>query len=334
VDFLLRWYDVRASRLRRCASWCLCALCFPRRGSYDVFLTDGLQFPPLLMRRLGLLRRGQRVVALVADETFAFLRAGLFRARAARGLLWALHQYDAVICLARFESELVKSFVRGDRPVVLTARSGLQAERLPALLATRPVLDGRSIVFVGHGPDGRRGWYKGLDLLLEAVAAAGTDVRLLVVGRWDAEYRRRLLERVPAVASHVEFVGPVDDPTPHLAAAALYVHLARGEAFGVSVLEAMAAGLPALVSDWTGAREAVEQVDPRLVVSLDPGEAAERIRWYLGLPPADRRALSARSREVAAGYTEERARATFVEEFRRLLRHFDLPDLRPAEVLR
>jgi len=87
--------------------------------------------------------------------------------------------------------------------------------------------------------------------------------------------------------------------------------LARGEAFGISILEAMLAGVPSIVSEWTGAREVVEQVDRQLVVPTDPAAAADRIRWYLGLPTPEKQRLSERSREVAATYTEERATQVF-----------------------
>lgn len=193
------------------------------------------------------------------------------------------------------------------------------------------VADG--ILFIGNGPGEWRGWYKGLDLLLPAVARAAAaldELHLVVIGRWEMPYRERLLASCPEAGPLVRFVGPTEDLSPHLAGATLYVHLGRGEAFGVSILEAMCAGVPPLVSEWTGAREAVEAVDRRLVVPLDARRASEQIRWYFGLPPAERRALSARSREVGATYTEERGQTAFVTEFRRMLRHFDLPDLGPV----
>lgn len=332
VDFLLRWYDVPASRLRRYLSWLLCALFFAGRDAYHVFFTDGIHFPPLIMRKLCLLRRRQKVVALLDDHTLYFLRAGRYPRLSARALRWALNTYDALICVGEMQTELARAEVTGERPLVLTTRSGISRHRLPLLVQNRPNLEGRTILFIGNGPSGWRAWYKGADLLLEAfdlATATLTGLRLRIVGEWDHQYVEELLARFPRAAAWVEFAGVAHDLAPYLAQAALYVHLGRGEAFGISVLEAMCAGVPAIVSEWTGAREAVAEVDSGMIVSLEAKQAAERIRWYFGLPLDERRAFSDRSREVAARYTEEHAQAAFVGQVRRILRRFDLPDLNP-----
>jgi glycosyltransferase involved in cell wall biosynthesis len=98
------------------------------------------------------------------------------------------------------------------------------------------------------------------------------------------------------------------------------------------VLEAMCAGVPSIVSEWTGTREAVEHVDPGLVVPCDAESAAEKVHWYFSLSPEARRALSARCREVAAQYSEERAVESFVSSYRQVLGYFGLPDL-PQELI-
>lgn len=335
VDFMIRWYDVPASQIRRYLSWIVCALLFPNRRKYDVFLSDGIQFLPPLMRRLGLLRREQKVAALVDNETLFFLRAGRYPKATARALIWAMNQYDVLICIGRMQSELAAGFARPLRPVILTAKSGVARDRLPALLQNQPALSANTVLFIGNGPSDWRGWYKGLDVLLRAIELVGGDIaelRLCIVGEWDREYLGLLGAQFPGARSMTDFVGRAADLSPHLASASLYVHLGRGEAFGISVLEAMCGGLPALVSEWTGAREAVEQVDPRLVVPCAAESAAERILWYFSLPLARKRELSARSRDVAGQYTEERALRSFVEVYREMLRRFDLPDLPGAAV--
>ncbi len=336
VDFLLRWHDRAASRPRRYLSWLLCALLLPRRRQYDVFLTEGVHFLPLILRRLRLLRPRQRTMALLSNETLYFLQAGRYPEATRRALLLALRAYDALICIGRMETDLARTLLTGTSPGprLVTARSGVASDRLESLTRITPSLDGRQLLFVGHGPSGWRGWYKGLDLLLHATTLAtpgAGGLRLAVVGDWDATYVDNLLATLPQPPATVEFLGRQSDLSDVLAAAALYVHLGRGEAFGISVLEAMVAGVPALVSEWTGAREVVEHVDRRLVVPLDAQAAAERIRWYLALPRGQKEVLSARSREVAAGYTEARAIAEFAQSFRHLLATFTLRDLAGGE---
>jgi glycosyltransferase involved in cell wall biosynthesis len=94
--------------------------------------------------------------------------------------------------------------------------------------------------------------------------------------------------------------------------AALHLHLGRGDAFPIAVLEAMLAGVPAIVSKWTGTKEAVARVHANLIVELDPRRAAESILWYFNLSLENKKQLSAAARATAMEYTESRA----VGEFR------------------
>ena len=337
IDFLLRWYDIPSSHVRRYLSWLLCALFFSARQKYHVFITDGIQFFPLIMRRLGLLKPWQKVVALVGDETLFCLRAGRYQKLSARALTWAINEYDALFCLGQMETKLAEPFVKRDGPLLLTTQGCISRHRISTLLQNQATLDANTMLFIGNGPSEWRGWYKGLDLLLPATELAASDLaglRLSVVGQWDQNYIQTLMARFPGSSRITEFVELnvylTDVLSHHLSNSAFYVHLGRGEAWGLSVLEAMCAGVPTLVSEWTGAREAVAQVDSNLIVPLDAELASERIRWYFGLSLRERRLLSTRSREIASQYTEEKAQSIFISEFRRMLRHFNLPDLNPT----
>jgi glycosyltransferase involved in cell wall biosynthesis len=73
-----------------------------------------------------------------------------------------------------------------------------------------------------------------------------------------------------------------------------------------TVVEAMAAGLPALISEWTGTRETVKKVDENLIAPLEPEAIAEKILWYFSLTSAERKKLSERSREVVKENHDER----------------------------
>src|SRR5438105_11033632 len=115
VDFLLPWEDRPSSRLRRYLSWVLCATRFPRRRSYDVFLTDGPQFPVVLMRKLGLIRGRQRLVAIMGDETLYFLRTNQFSRSAAAAITRALKSYDALLCVGEMTSNIAKELLGGGR---------------------------------------------------------------------------------------------------------------------------------------------------------------------------------------------------------------------------
>jgi len=335
IDFILRWHDTAANPLRRYLSWLLCSMFFPNRKSYQLFLSEGLHFLPLIMRFLGRMDGSQRTVALLAEPSLFFLHTRRYPISTDRALRWALGKYDALACVGQMQTRLARSLVSTNHPpLIVTVSIGISKQRLSSLQQARPSLAGDTLVFIGHGPDGWRGWCKGFDLLLHAVGLAARrapGLRLRVIGDWDQRYVRQQMSRLPCRPPEVEFMGRVDDLVPCLADAALCIHLGRGDAFPVSVLEAMSAGIPALVSEWTGTCEAVELADRRLVVPLDADEAASRILWYLDLPIRDRRSLSESSREIAAQYTVERAREIFVAAYREVLLHFGLEDDAPLK---
>jgi hypothetical protein len=106
---------------------------------------------------------------------------------------------------------------------------------------------------------GRMAGNKRIDLLVEALAALRKDVSdaaLLLVGDTDsnASFRdvvRNVQARAAAlgVADAVVFAGRVDDLPAHYRLADLYVSASLHEGFGVPVLEAMASGVPVVVSN-------------------------------------------------------------------------------------
>lgn len=100
------------------------------------------------------------------------------------------------------------------------------------------------VLFVGS--EFRR---KGLDRLIGAI---GPGMRLLVVGRGDdLSYHRHLVAQ-SGLAEQVRFAGLAHEVFPYYAAADVVVLPSRSEAFGMSILEGMACGLPVIVSVNSG----------------------------------------------------------------------------------
>ncbi len=116
----------------------------------------------------------------------------------------------------------------------------------------------RVVLFVGMNFE-----TKGLDLLLEGLAECRRshptlDARLLVVGRGnESSYRRRAA--LLGIDGAVTFAGSqsVGIERYYSAADALAL-LSQFETFGMVALEAMAAGLPVIVSDQCGCRDVVQ----------------------------------------------------------------------------
>lgn len=216
---------------------------------------------------------------------------------------------DGAVAVSEFARDRLRSVVGPDFPLEV-APPYVQPDLYESLAARTPELDRPVAVMVGAWRD-----HKGVDLLVEAwprVRDSHPDAELHIVGPGHpAEYTETagvtLRGFVPSLADAFE-------------GASLYVHPAHIEAFGVSVIEAMRAGLPAVVTETTGARSAVSNVDDGLVVPPTPRALADAVCEYFDAPLDRRRALSQASRTASDPYTEERKTRQFREAFERVLR--------------
>ena len=159
--------------------------------------------------------------------------------------------------------------------------------------------DSRAVAFIGHGFA-----RKGLGFLLEAWPKFDSRTCLIVAGadRAASAYRRRAIGK--GIGERVIFVGAGIDIARLLAAADGVALPSLFEPFGNVVLEAMAAGVPALCSKQTGAAELIPPALRELVVEdpTDVEELVSRLTWLLNLQ-AD---VAQVTRAIAEQYSWER----------------------------
>jgi glycosyltransferase involved in cell wall biosynthesis len=142
-------------------------------------------------------------------------------------------------------------------------------------------------------------------VLLEALTRldACPSVKLLLVGTGPQDDQLRALARDWHLDSRVHFLGERTDVPRLLQAADCFVLSSDTEGLSCSILEAMAAGLPCVVTDVGGNRELVQ---PGLTGSLLPPRD----------PAAFARAIRALSEDIALGQAcGARARARVDAEF-------------------
>lgn len=151
---------------------------------------------------------------------------------------------------------------------------------------------------------GRMRYYKGLDHLVRAIARVPA-ARLLLVG--DGPLRRGL-QRLTAsvgVSGRVTFAGDVSDADlpAYYRAADLFVlpSTGRAEAFGTSLVEAMAAGLPVISTEVASGTSWVNESGTTGLV-VPPGDATELAAAIdrLRQDPALRSRMGAAARRRAA----------------------------------
>lgn len=101
---------------------------------------------------------------------------------------------------------------------------------------------------------------KGLDCAIDALAASGRrDFRLIVAGSDRSAGRFRKRAERTGVAGQVRFLGGREDVRPVYAAADCFILPTRYDPFPNTFMEALAMGLPAIVSDQSGAAELVRE---------------------------------------------------------------------------
>ena len=187
------------------------------------------------------------------------------------------------------------------------------AERAGASPNATPNPDCRTILFVGRGEP-----RKGLGELIEAFARlrlAHDDLRLVVVGP-PGPLGPALRERVRRAGwSNVHFVGPVSEadlPRYYQAAHVFVSPATGGEAFGLVLTEAMAAGAPVIAGDNPGYRAVLRGgADGVLVPPRDPAALAAAIDALLRDEPRRRRMIAA-GRARARDFSVESVGAQFL----------------------
>jgi glycosyltransferase involved in cell wall biosynthesis len=233
-------------------------------------------------------------VHLVPDGfQYTRLRRALYRLATATSQRWVTPSED---CRARLATALGCEVARIERiyhGVELgpdPARPARQADRDAARRALGLPCDAVILLSVA-----RLTHQKGYDVLAAAIPAVALhDPRALWVWVGDGDRRSELTEQLGSlgVGDRVMLLGDRDDVRRLLAAADLFVLPTRYEAFGLAVLEAMAAGVPIIATDVGSLREIVtDDVHARLVPPEDPAALSAAMAWAIA-HPVEMRALA------------------------------------------
>jgi glycosyltransferase involved in cell wall biosynthesis len=128
---------------------------------------------------------------------------------------------------------------------------------------------------------------KAPDDFLEAaklVLEERNNVRFMIAGDGDLLNKLRLKARRLKIQDRIKFTGNVlsEELLECYKEAVLYVLPARSEPFGITVLEAMAAGIPTIITSTTGVGEIIQNV--HVIEPNQPKELAKAIIHLLNNP--------------------------------------------------
>lgn len=142
----------------------------------------------------------------------------------------------------------------------------------------------KQVLFVG-----RLAFEKGLDILIKSwpeVLKSHPDARLKLIGSGPFEPTLQQLAAELKVTQSVEFPGSKEQITPELMQSAVFVLPSREEGLSIALLEAMALGMPVVVSDIPGNRTLVtDKITGRLAEPENPARLAGKLNQSLALDP-------------------------------------------------
>lgn len=150
---------------------------------------------------------------------------------------------------------------------------------------------------------------KGLDFLIKALAELKKEgslfFKLLVVGRDRKEPYLHLGKKL-GISERVIFAGSTDEPEKYYGAADLLIHPTFYDACSLTVLEALASGLPVITTYSNGASGIITQGQEGFIVSdpRDIQDLVEKITFFLDHEKVQR--VSNAARHLAESHSLER----------------------------
>ena len=193
---------------------------------------------------------------------------------------------------SRMEEEMARHFMTAKSPNLIIPE-GISIEpfaKLPhrgSFRAKYPEMAGKFLILYL----GRLHQKKGIKLLVEAfsrVAGHRDDVHLVLAGSGDSDYVMRITNmlRDLGVSDRATITGQLDEgeKLAVLRDADVFVLPSYGENFGISVVEAMACGLPVLISDKVGIWREIAEAEAGIVTTCQSEKIVDAIERLLNDP--------------------------------------------------
>jgi glycosyltransferase involved in cell wall biosynthesis len=200
---------------------------------------------------------------------------------------------DGAIANSEFMEKYAERYLDGEVPVVEPFIPGLEE----LLEVEREYKETKEICFVGYNYPN-----KNVSSLVEAVK--DTEYKLHIVGKGHPEYDQE----------NVEVHGYVEDLTKIYDRCDLYVQPSDGDAFGIAPLEAMAYGIPAIVTETTGAKKFLEKLPDFFISNSNSESLKTSIEKFYSVKFNERENLARKSRETVSRFTEESSLKNFTKK--------------------
>lgn len=236
---------------------------------------------PVKYRRLHLQSRWRAMLSFLQPRTLAYLwlEAASVRLKAGRQVVAVSPSVQDQLYAAYPVLEHVEMIPPGAQPAPLKLAARTQQRHL-----LRDQL-GWKQADVGCLLVARNPLRKGLAAVLQSLETLPAHYKLAVVGA-DSQARLFLQRHHPALLERVSLLDPVSDVSPFYQCADIYVHPTLRDSFGMAPLEAMAHGLPVVLSapQYCGFATFVKHQYDAWVLD-DPKDASALATALLALDP-------------------------------------------------
>ena len=244
------------------------------------------------------------------------------RRRRRSALRWAVRRSAALVAVSEATARDLRTTLRLPEDEVKVVHNGIPfREGNRSSLRDELGLSSNDLLLVAVGNlypvKGHAVLLRALGELYRSGSLASVPWRLAIAGRGEEEEKLRALAANEGIAERVTLLGFRGDVPDILAAADVFVMPSLSEGLPLALVEAMAAGLPVVVSEVGGVPEvAVAGQEAILVPPGDPARLAEGLAELL-LDPRARAALGAAARSRAV---RDFSVSTMCEAYERLYR--------------
>lgn len=287
--------------------------------NYDLYFTESKFWKVLLYRFFGRINRQSAIITLFSDPRLVYLTNRRYWDISKSKLvkypflkywisIFLMRSLNGAICVGDLQGEMFKKLA--PNVPMRVVYPFISTEVYDKLKNFAPSLNKNNLLFISNGPDD---YNKGLDLLLESFKKVNKlfpRSKLTILGDWEVKEEWKI--------KNVYFMGKVKDISNYINDSSLCIHPSRGEAFGVSVIESMLAGIPVIVSEHTGSKSIVLKSGCK-VVSLDSKQIVHSITQYFNSSLRDKKVLSKSVKNMAESFLQGPRVSDFKSKFLDLL---------------
>jgi len=270
-------------------------------SGYDVYITESCFYYPAIKRKLGLLKG--KIINLNCSPLQYWMKTNRIKGIEKKTLQYLLDSVDGQIFLSK---KWQKEFGNNINNVVVNPF--IAEDIFDKLYNIKINIESKNICIIAS----QDYYYKGLDLLIESfkiVKEKYPESNLYVIGKIEVPKEYQNVEGV-------HLLGRVDKIEDVFEKCSLYVHPARGENFGVAVLEAMCAGLNVIVSEETGSAEVIEK---EWICKLNKEDVSNKIIKYFKTNIEDKKEISKKNKMKSNNYREKELLNDFEKKFNSLI---------------